>query len=150
MDRQIFVEVIKPFLIDETLPMINWLMENKLLPREKFCDGCEKKMNWNKYSKGKDGYVWKCYTSGCSEYKKTVSIRHNTVFYNSKLSLQDFIQVIYYWCSDFSEGQAANVLNISTRTIQELYGAFRMACKAFFEENPIYHLGENRLTLNKC
>ena len=94
-------------------------------------------MSWNKYSIGKDGFVWICYTSGCSEYKKTVSIRHGTVFYNSKLSLQCFIQVIYYWCTDFLEVQASNVLKISTRTIQELYGAFRLACKTYFDENPI-------------
>ena len=70
MDRQVFHDIIKPLLIDDTLPLINWLKENEILPREKYCNGCEKKMNWTKYKKGRDGYIWKCQTVGCPEYKQ--------------------------------------------------------------------------------
>ena len=69
--------------------------------------------------------------------KNTISIRHNTIFYCSKLTLQTFIQVIYYWCLEFSEGQISNMLNISIRTIQDLFAAFRMACKIYFNDNPV-------------
>ena len=43
MDWQVFHDIIKPILIDDTLPLINWLTENEILPREKY--------EWKAYGK---------------------------------------------------------------------------------------------------
>ena len=137
MDRHYFHDVIRPLLVDDTRPVIKWMMENEILPRERVCSKCNEIMSLNKYSKVKDGYHWKCYTMGCVDYKKTISIRKDSILFFSKLSLQIFVHGIYCWCSEFSQNQTSEVLNISLRTTQQLYEAFRMACTNYFKENPI-------------
>ena len=107
MDRQLFTEILKPLLVEDPLPVINWLMENGLIPRERFCCECNGRMHWIKLKKVTDGYVWKCFTKECKSYKNSISIRKDTIFYNSRITLQKFVHLIYCWCSEFSEKHAA-------------------------------------------
>ncbi|CAF0849611.1 unnamed protein product [Didymodactylos carnosus] len=52
--------------------------------------------NWymSKYSRAQDKYQWRCRSKGC---KLTRSIRDGTFFSNSKLTIQQILDLIYYW-----------------------------------------------------
>ena len=134
MDRHFYTKIIKPLMVDDPLPVIHWLMENGLIPRERFCCECNRNMNWIKRKIVTDGYAWQCATKECQSYKKLISIRKDTIFYHSRITLQKFVHVIYCWCSEFSEKHASELTDISRRSIQELYAAFRLACTGYFNQ----------------
>ena len=46
MDRWMFNDIVKPLLVDDPLPVINWLKEKKLLPQELKGDICGELLNF--------------------------------------------------------------------------------------------------------
>ena len=141
MDRRIYNEIVKPLLVDDPLPVINWMKEKKLLPREVKCELCEETLNWTKNKSSRDMYAWRCMSKNCSKYKHTISIRKGTIFSQSKITLQQWIHVIFCWTSEMNEKLTTSFTNISERSIQELFGLFRETCTRYFKENPVQLVG---------
>ena len=115
MDRNTFLDVLLPLLREDTLPVINWLKHHNLLASEVNCADCGQKMNWAKYTKTKDGFIWKSQVKDCSKYKSTRSIRIGSFFANSNLSLQTWVHAIYLWTENIGEKLASRQLNISEK-----------------------------------
>ena len=136
MDRNIFHGVISPLLVEETLPVIIWMKDKELIPPERKCSACLFDMGWRKYHSN-DGDAWICRNKECSSYKNTVSIRKDSIFENSKIKLQIWLHLIHCWCIGLTEKATTELTNVSRRSVQEVYGAFRMACSRHFANNPI-------------
>lgn len=137
MARPTYQDVIKPLTVGDPLPVINWMKQHGLLRIEMNCSKCKTAMNWTGCSSIQDKYVWKCQQKDCAKYKQTTAIRKDSFFSRSRLSLQKWIEAIFYWCEDISVTQAVNLLNLSRVTVVNLFSYFREICTKFFEKNPI-------------
>ena len=61
----------------------------------------------------------------CTKYKYYESIRKDSFFfYRSKLSLQKWIEGIFYWCQDLSVLQTVQFLNVSKKTVIDMFSFF--------------------------
>ncbi|XP_068205270.1 uncharacterized protein [Palaemon carinicauda] len=137
MDRSLYEEILKPLLVEDPTPAINWMKQQKLLRAELKCPHCSILMKWTKRSSIQDKYVWKCQVKECSKYKHYESIRKDSFFYRSKLSLQKWIEGIFYWCQELSVLQTVQLLNVSKVTVIDMFSFFREICLKHFERNPI-------------
>ena len=137
MEKQTYEEIVKPLLVDDTLPVIKWMQQIKLIPIQRQCHECKGYLHWTQHNGTNDGYRWVCSEKECTRYKQTVSIRKDTIFFNSKINLQKWVQLIYCWCFEFSEAATVNLTNISRRSIQDIFASFRMACSQYFKDFPV-------------
>ena len=84
--------------------------------------------------KVQDKHVWRCVNRNCGGYKYGVSIR-NDIIYQSKLSPQEYLHVIYCWSCEFPEMMtAAAQTNVSRRTIQEMFRRFWSFLKCYLDQ----------------
>ena len=79
-----------------------------------------------------DNIVWKC--NKCRSEK---SIRANTFFSKSKLSMAKIIEVIYFWCMDYTVKQACHELEVDKNTIIDWYRFCRDLVYAYFNSVQI-------------
>ena len=56
-DCDVFNDIIKPMLGDDPTPAITWLMDNGLMPSERWCSVCQNKMKWCKFERCKDKFA---------------------------------------------------------------------------------------------
>lgn len=124
MDCDTFKTVVLPLLTEDSLPVINWLKQRRMLKSEVKCPSCDSEMNWTKYAKSNDGYAWKCQTKDCAKYKSTVSIRTGSFFSNSRLTLQTWVHAIYMWSERIGESRASRQVGVSEKTMIDCYSFF--------------------------
>ena len=127
MDRGYYNTNIKPLLIEDTLPVIQFFQGSGLIKRQLFCDTCHADMEMFSY-KIIDNFVWKCVSRECPKFYCPQSIRHGSFFSKSKLSLQNWVHIIYCWSVKLTQKQTAAFTNISTRTIGKCYSCIREIC----------------------
>ena len=146
MARNIFQDVVLPLLSDNSSNVIRWMQQKKLLKSEVKCDSCAAWMNWTKYSRSKDGFIWKCQQKDCLKYKSTKSIRIGSFFARSNIALQRWIHVMYLWCERIGERAASRQVNLSEKTMIDCYNFFREVCAVYFAANPV-KLGAHGVTV---
>ena len=137
MDRDTYRDVVQPMLAEDNLPAINWLKKVGLLRKEVKCIACQQPMTWNKYSSSIDGYMWRCQVKDCVKRNRRASIRKNSCFVHSRLSLQQWVLCMCCLSAEMSEKQASSRLNVSAKTTCDMYSFFRDVCRTYFDRNPI-------------
>eukprot|EP00731_Ephydatia_muelleri_P007958 Em0004g296a len=78
---------------------IQWCKRNGLLARSQECNACSIPMHWEVYDRGIDGYRWRCPNKCC---RKVKSIRHDSWFSQSHLTLEQILEVTFLWTEDMS------------------------------------------------
>ena len=116
---------IKHLLCDDPSNAIGWLKDRKLLASKQNCACCGKDMAWTSYTKGLDGFAWRCNRRKCENRSKWASIRKGSIFEGSHLSLQKWIHVMYLWSLQTSQEKVAEILQISKPTLVSLYITMR-------------------------
>eukprot|EP00731_Ephydatia_muelleri_P013452 Em0007g762a len=76
---------------------IQWCKRNGLLARSQECSACHIPMHWEVYDRGIDGYRWRCPNKCC---RKVKSIRHDSWFSQSHLTLEQILEVTFLWTED--------------------------------------------------
>ena len=137
MARNHFQETIQPLLEENTSNVIAFMKEKKLLAATMLCNACQTPMNWTKYNRYRDLFAWKCQNKECIKFKLTKSVRCGSFFENSRISLQSWIHAIYLWCQRISVKTASQMLNLSEKTVVDMYSFFRQVCSKYFEAHPI-------------
>ena len=62
----------------------------------------------HEYSRGIDGYIWKCNNVGCEKYKCIVFYQEWLFFFaKSKMPLQKRVHTMYLWCERIDEERAS-------------------------------------------
>ena len=110
---------------------------NGLLRTELKCSDCGVLMNWTRRSSIQDQFIWKCQVKDCSKYKAMNSIRKDSFFARSKISLQKWVHAIYLWCNGSNVEQTMGFLNLSKVTVIDIHSFFREICIRYFEKHPI-------------
>lgn len=113
-------------------PAIKWLARRGLIRNTMQCPQCNipcSLVNDN----GIDGRKWKCRL--CSRNR---SVRIDSFFFRSHLSLSQLIVVLYCWAYDFPQTQALRECGIQDNghTLPDWYNFCRDMCQKYLEENP--------------
>lgn len=138
-----FAEVLQQLIAsDDTLPVIIWMKQHLLLHSSMQCPSCNNNCSWTKKSSTRDKYVWRCMTKECRAFKFDHSIRHGSFFAKSRISLQQWLNVIWLWSARTSQKQAVALSSVSSRTMVDVYNFFREVCGKWRELHPI-QLGGN-------
>ena len=137
MNENVFQDVILPLQDENATSVIRWMQENNLLRREMKCEKCNEIMNWTKFARSGDGFVWKCQNKECCAFKGTLSIRKGSFFNKSKITLQMWLHAMFLWAEGIGVETATHILNLSRRTLVAIYNFFREICAKYFELNPI-------------
>ena len=68
---------------------------------------------------------WRCPGSGC---RKSVGLRDGTFFEKSKLTLQQWMVLMYWWCREYPVTDAAQEANADKKTAVQAYQYFGDIC----------------------
>ena len=112
---------------------IVWLARHRLLKNNFRCERCDQPCRLVAYEKGIDKKRWKC-----SHCKLTKSIRDESFFSKSHLSLQKIMILTYCWANDFQQNIAAHEARVNnTSTIVDWYNFCREECETYLERQHI-------------
>jgi hypothetical protein len=109
-----------------------------LIKTQKRCSNCKSRMEFEADNGEIDGFRWRCKNSRCRSSK---SIRQNTFFSRSKLSMEKIFLIIYFRCKDYTIKQAVDELEISRKTMIDWY--------RFCRDIVYYHFQNEEITVEK-
>jgi hypothetical protein len=118
-------------MFNETLDCIRWLAKRRLLRNSVLC---QIPMSFVRKMDLTDGYRWKCKT--CS---RVISIRNDSFFSGSHLSLQQILLIIYGWAKDYAQKDIAHEAKLgqhSTHTKVAWCAFCRDVCEQYLIDNP--------------
>ncbi|GAB1597306.1 uncharacterized protein LOC115230799 [Argonauta hians] len=109
-----FVRLLSDLNGDDTLTAIKWLATRRMLHNSWACPHCGTPCRLVRYGKGRDRWRWKC-----SAHNFAKSIRTESFFENSHISLKNLIIIMFMWANDFPKGQIMRETGLSNKTILE-------------------------------
>ncbi|KAI5151227.1 hypothetical protein ENBRE01_1986 [Enteropsectra breve] len=74
--------------------LINWMMEMRLLHRERTCI-CLETYKLVPYKRNVDGYAWRCMNKNCARYKSYASVRIDSWFASFTLPLRQILKILF-------------------------------------------------------
>ena len=97
--------------------LIHWSMEEGLIGKERLCPICDGEMSlarcedrsnlfkleWRRQEKGK-------------RHKAEISIRKGSWFEKSKMTLEEILKLMYWWCQDLDQAQIKHELGLAEST----------------------------------
>ena len=117
--------------------VITYLKNLNLLKSVCPCESCNKPMFWTQYSKGKDGYTWKCQNAHCRRYKYTTSIRIGSFFANSKITSDKWVHIIYCWSMRTGNKNTMQLTGLKKKAVIDAFASLREICQRHLLANPI-------------
>jgi transposase-like protein len=115
------------YFSENIFDIIEWCAKRKLINNSFICEKCNDSMSLIKSPKGIDMYRW-----NCPRCKATKSIRVNSIFDNSRLSLKSFLLVLLLWAKDYSQKSIAEEAHINKITTSKLTILLREICQEDF------------------
>ena len=112
--------------------IIDYLKPRGLLRTQQDCPTCGVFMEWKKRPTCGDKFTWRCPMCHCRK-----SIRNESYFSKSKLSLQTWLQLIHHWSMDMPVTQAAKQAKVSEKRTIDIYQYLRDACSTKLLATPI-------------
>jgi transposase-like protein len=108
-----------------------------LIPSERQCGVCGEQMHFERDISKIDGVRWRC-TRRC---RRSCSIRQDSFFYGSKLSLSQMLTIMYSWSRGCK--QAATMIDSFTNknTIVDWYNFCRDVCVKALENHDVQKIG---------
>ena len=124
----------------DKLDVINYLQSLGLLSKRYSCPTCNADMALIKRNDLSDGYLWVCgKESGPREqqHRVTRSLRKGTWFSGSRLTLEECLQLTYFWIHEWSQKMVKHELKVSEHTICDWYNICRVVCDIILTGNLI-------------
>jgi transposase-like protein/ssDNA-binding Zn-finger/Zn-ribbon topoisomerase 1 len=118
---------------------IEWCMEIELISTSKLCPTCSKDMRFVDSDNTKDGKTWLCSSRPCKN--KKISIRADSFFSKSKLSLSTIILFVYLWSRDYNLPQTKIECGISHDVALDWAKYCRSVALAFFQDRDLEKIG---------
>ena len=113
----------------DTIKCIEWMQKVHLLPTKMICKTCDEDMESGIRKSSNDGYAWLC--RKCSrKFRKFSyhSIRKNSYFKYSNISLAMHVMIIYEWSYSYGTETTARRLNLSNQTTGMHFRYLRDVC----------------------
>ena len=97
--------------------IITWLQEMEIIARSAVCQQCQNEMTLISCNDRSDGYKWQCRkTINGKRHKVEASIRKNSWFDNSNMTLTEILKFTYWWCVGLDQTQIISQLKVSPNT----------------------------------
>lgn len=120
---------------------IDWCQDKNLLIRQPICSECHTDMREESH-KCEDGVIWRCRKMRLGiRHQKTLSIRHNSIFEESNLSIKETIYLLYEWSVKTSVENAAYELQINKESIINLFSKFRAVVSSSEQARAVELIG---------
>lgn len=105
---------------------INWCIKNKLLKSSMACPICKCEMQFKSSpSYSSDGFKWRCQKVN---HTKDVSIRHGSWFARSNMTLEEIIELTYWWTTGIQLKEIMHQMSISSKTAVDWANFCREIC----------------------
>lgn len=99
----------------------NYLFNKEIILREVVCLGsCKRFLKYEYCENYVDSYCWRCYSIGCTEYNKRISIRNGSVFENIGKDMRKIFKIILRWCSGQQQHSILSSIDISKPTFRKI------------------------------
>ena len=112
--------------------LIDYMKHNGLLATNKLCSGCGTQMVIGTRSDVSDGYRFRC--PNCH---KCISLTDGSFFAKSRLTLQKWMIVIYWWAKQYPVKDAAMEAEVSEPSAIAIYQWLREVCSTKLLQQPI-------------
>ena len=119
---------VAPILFGSIDQQISFLQQKGLLATNQTCSSCQA----SKKSDISDGHIFRC-----SMCKTTKSLRAGSYFSKSKLPLQKWLVLMYWWLRQYPVSDAAEEAKVSRETAINVYQWFREVCSTKLLASPI-------------
>lgn len=97
--------------------MIEWLMDEELLTKSQLCQWCDVEVKLIKCDDRSHGYKWECRRQiDSKKHKVEKSLRSESWFKNSKMTLQEILKFTYWWSQDLNQLQIKHELGLCSNT----------------------------------
>jgi predicted RNA-binding Zn-ribbon protein involved in translation (DUF1610 family) len=137
-------DLIKNYLCDKQVT-IEWLKNIGLLAREVLCPVCGKPMEWTSCKDRSDGFKYVCRKSDTAkQHRVEHSIRNNSWFAKSNLTLEEIMKLTYWWCAGLQQNQIQAQLCLSSNTIVDWCMFCREVCEVVLVEESQQIGGEGK------
>lgn len=111
---------------------IAWLAARGLLRNSLLCDICGQAMRLNRYSRSIDGKKW-----NCAFCKSSKSVRSDSFFARSHLTLKQLIIIMYCWARDMPQREILHEADVrSPNTLVDWCNFIREECAVWLENHP--------------
>ena len=117
---------------NETL--IEWLKKYGLLAKEVLCHNCKEKMKCVLCKDRLDGLKFECRGKGTKRHRMERSIRQNTWFEKSNMTLHEILKLTYWWSIGLTQEQIMLQLQISSSTVVDWCMFCREVCEVTIEK----------------
>jgi len=120
--------------LDNQMMILEWLARRGLIRNSNDCNKCDDtSFSLNTYKQGVDGYRW-----ACKCCKATKSVRDQSFFGKSHLSLSQVLRILYGWSKDYTQQLIKHEaqLGINDVTIVDWCNFCREVCEADLIRNP--------------
>ena len=123
---------VDPVIFGNTEELIDFLQQKHLLASNRVCSNCGTAMGLRQKSDVSDGCIFRC--GSC---KTTKSLRAGSFFSKSKLSLQQWLVLLYWWVREYPVTDAAEEARVGRDTAIDAYQWFREVCSTKLVQTPI-------------
>ena len=110
---------------------IHWLMENGYIKNKRLCPECGEKMKLISVSSERtsDGYQWRCRRNSPKNHDIRLSLRHGSWFANANMTLEEILEMTYWWCLGLTQVQVQEQMGCSSATAVDWYSFCREVCE---------------------
>ena len=120
--------------------VIQRLMQISLLKKSRKCQACSSLMELVPRESATDKFAWRCTCSGCGKRTSHLSIRKDSIFEGSKLSLADIFAIIFCWATNKPSTMVSTDFEINYKRVVELYSKLRTIVARHIDSMP-FRLG---------
>ena len=111
---------------------IRWCRDRQLLAAEMVCESCGKECREVKRPRYPEGVCWRCPRKGC---QKLFSLRHNSCFSNSKLSVEMILRLLHNWSTRTPLGDVIKEVKIGSESVVRWYDFARDVCAQYLVDH---------------
>ena len=120
------------FLFGTVDEQISFLQQKGLLATAMTCSGCNAPMVLGRKRDISDGSIFRC-----ARCKTTKSLRAGSFFSKSKLPLQKWLLLLYWWIRQYPVSDAAEEAKVTRETAINVYQWLREVCSTKLVATPI-------------
>lgn len=115
--------------------VISWLMKRNLISSSRLCPYCDSEMRLVECGDRSDGYKWECRRQvNGKRHKVELSIRKDSWFEGSNLTLEEILKLTYWWCRDVAQETMRFEVEVSGNTVVDWDSFCREICEVNYLE----------------
>lgn len=119
--------------------LFQWCLDHNLIASKRVCFDCGQDMKLKSTKEGRgDKWVWRCRRrigEGKEHFKET-SIRQDSIFEGSNLTIGEILQFIYWWSAGLTQNQIKIQMRLSQPTVCNWHAKCREVCEYLVMKHP--------------